>query len=208
MAIHTFVHYEGDEAALLARLASIQYDLRSAIMLCEYLQDECKRSPDSYPGSEIIDAFSTAILVRYSRAFVTGVRQGLGADALAHLNDDQRESHERIRAFRDKHIAHSVNSFEETKIQARYCEERVRKEGITGISLEHYRVIGLSLDDVEAIVDVSKTLLAYVDAQIKQEQQKVLSVVRALPLDQVLAFPTRAARPPSHSEICKRRAKP
>lgn len=129
MATHTFVHFEHGEAAALARLQSIHFDLWSAIQLCEYFESQ---SQNGYPPSEITDAFSTAILVRYSRAFVSGVRKGLGEDALAPLSVEQRANHERLRAYRDKHIAHSVNAFEDTKVQARYCEERVQQEGITG----------------------------------------------------------------------------
>jgi hypothetical protein len=205
MATHTFVHFEHKEAAALAGLQSIHFDLWSAIQLCEYFESQ---SQNGYPPSEITDAFSTAILVRYSRAFVSGVRKGLGEDTLASLSVGQRANHERLRAFRDKHIAHSVNAFEDTKIQARYCEERVQQEGITAVSAAHYRVMGLSSRDVGDVMDLCKALLVYVDAKIEEEKKRLLFVLRSMPIAEVLSRPSSPVLLPDHSKIGKRRARP
>lgn len=208
MATHTFVHFEHDEASALARLASISFDLRSTIQLCEYFEAQCAAAEHGYPPSEIIDAFSTAILVRYSRAFLTGVRRGLGEDALAVLSSTQRDNHERLRAFRDKHVAHSVNAFEDTKVQARYCEERVHTEGITSVSAAHYRVMGLSSGDVEDVADLCRTLTAYVDAESERERRRLLEFVRSMPPADVLSMPSSPTLAPDHSKIGKRRKRP
>ena len=101
-------------------MAAIRVDLTSTIDLCAHFDTQCA---DGYPASEIADAFSTAILIRYSRALASGARRGLGDEALDAPSLGQRESHERFRAFRDKHIADSVNAFEATRVQARYCAE-------------------------------------------------------------------------------------
>jgi hypothetical protein len=203
MATHTFVHFEHEEVAALAELKSIHFDLWSAIQLCEYFESQ---SQNGYPPSEITDAFSTAILVRYSRAFVSGVRKGLGEDALASLSVGQRANHERLRAFRDKHIAHSVNALEDTKIQARYCEERVQQEGITAVSAAHYRVMGLSSRDVGDVIELSKALLVYVDAKIEEEKKRLLFVLHSMPIAEVLLCPSSPVLAPDHSKIGKRRA--
>lgn len=208
MATHTFVHFEHEEAEPLARLKSIHFDLWSTTQLCEYFESQCVHSPHGYAGSEITDAFSTAILVRYSRAFVSGVRKGLGEEALSSLTSQQLANHERLRAFRDKHIAHSVNAFESTKIQARYCEERVQNEGITSVSAEHHRVTGLSFKDVCDVVELCEVLLAYVDGEINKEQARLLSIIRSMPLEKILSLPAEPMRIPDHSRIDKRRARP
>jgi len=208
LATHTFVHFEHEEAASLARLNSIHFDLSSTIQLCEYFDSQCEQSPHGFAGSEITDAFSTAILVRYSRAFISGVRRGLGEEALSLLNNEQRAAHERLRAFRDKHVAHSVNAFEDTKVQARYCEERVQKEGISGVSAAHYRVIGLSSKDVSDVVELCKALLTYVEDNIEKEQKRLLAVLRAMPLMEVLSRPSEPPLVLDHSKISKRRASP
>jgi hypothetical protein len=208
VATHTFVHFEHEEAATLARLKSIHYDLWSTVQLCEFFEVQCAQSTHGYAGSEITDAFSTAILVRYSRAFVSGVRRGLGEDALATLTPEQRANHERLRAFRDKHIAHSVNAFEDTKVQARYCLERVEQEGITGVTAAHYRVVGLSSKDVNDTMELCKVLLGYVEDEIQREEKRLLAVLRAMPISEVLSRPSEPVLVPDHSKIGKRRARP
>lgn len=170
MATHTFVHFDHEEAAALAQLESIRHDLSSAVQLCEFFAARCAQSEHCYAGPEITDAFSTAILVRYSRAFVSGVRRGLGEDALQTLTPEQRASHEHLRAFRDKHIAHSVNAFEDTRVQARYCLERVEQEGITGVSAAHYRVVGLSSKDISDALELCAVLLKYLEGAIQAER--------------------------------------
>ena len=205
MATYTFVHFEHEQAAALAGLQSIHYDLWSAIQLCEYFESQ---SQNGYPPSEITDAFSTAILVRYSRAFVSGVRKGLGEGAMASLSVRQRANHKRLRAFRNKHIAHSVNAFEDTKVQARYCEERVQEEGITAVSAAHYRVVGLSSRDVGDVMDLCKALLVYVDAKIEEEKKRLLYILRSMPIADVLSRASSPVLVADHSKIGRRRARP
>lgn len=124
------------------------------------------------------------------------------------IDKDRNEYVERVRAFQDKHIAHSVNAFEDTKVQARYCEERVQQEGITGVSTAHYRVMGLSSRDVDDVIELCKALLVYVDAKIEEEKKRLLSILRSLPIAEVLTRPSSPVLMPDHSKIGKRRARP
>jgi hypothetical protein len=208
VSTYTFVNFAHKEAAELARLKSIHFDLWSVIQLCEFFEAQCAESAHGYASSEISDAFSTAILVRYSRAFASGVRRGLGEEALGTFTIEQRASHDHLRAYRDKHVAHSVNAFEETQIQARFCLERVEQEGITGVSAVHYRVVGLGSKDVSNTIGLCKTLLGFVDAEIHKEEERLLAHLRAMSLSDVLSNPSEPALIPDHSKIGKRRAGP
>ena len=125
----------------------------------------------------------------YSRPFVTGVRKWLGEEGLKVLDSQQRKKHERLRAFRDKHIAHSVNAFEENQPVARYWLERVKDEGITSIECNHTRIIGMSSADLEDVIELSTAMLSYVEARLKEEK-RVLEIVRQIPVEQILARPT------------------
>ena len=202
MATYTFVDFEHADAAPLARLRSIRQDLASVLDLCRYFSAQFE---GGYPPSEVIDAFSTAILVRYSRAFVSGVRLGLGEAELSALTEEQRLNHDQLRAFRDKHIAHSVNAFEDTRIQARYCAERVKEEGITSISAAHYRVVGIGSEDIGHLEELSETFIAYLDQAIEAEQTKLLGIVRALPLQEVLLRSSSPLMNADKKRIARRR---
>ena len=184
MATNTFVELDLEDTCDLADLTGVRFDLDTAREFALKLLSLICSSPPDYSLS---DPLSTAILVRYSRAFLSGVRKPLGDEALQILTDEQRNQHEYLKDLRSKHIAHSVNCFEESVPVARYWVERVESEGITSISCMHHRVIGLSEHNLNAVVELSNILLVFVDKRIKEEESRLLPIVRAMPINEVLA---------------------
>ena len=184
MATNTFIELDLPETADLADLTGVQVDLQTAKEWALKLQEMLSADRPDY---SLVDPLSTAILVRYSRAFVTGVRQHLGEEALRRLTDIQRNNHAFLRALRDKHIAHSVNCFEESTPIARYWVERVETEGISDVSCNHQRVAGLSRGDLRAVVELADVFLEFVGERIKEEKARLLPIVRAMPLEDVLS---------------------
>ena len=106
MANHTFVELDLDEAQLLGDLAGIRQDLQDAQRFARRLGQVLQ--PESY-DSDLVDSLSTAMLVRYARAFSPGVRKQLGRPQLDRLSAAHRASHEKFNDWRSKHVAHSVN---------------------------------------------------------------------------------------------------
>ena len=88
--------------------------------------------------------------------------------------------------FRDKHIAHSVNAFEQNQPVARYWDDQVMDEGISSIECNHTRITGLSSADIEDVVELTTVILRYVDSQREKEKARVLEIVRKIPIDEVL----------------------
>jgi hypothetical protein len=184
MATHTWVDLDIPEAQELADLTGIDADLHRAKDLAQMLMAEMTSAK---PNWKFAEPLSMAITVAYSRAFMTGVRARLTEADLSVLTPTQRIAHDRLRAYRDKHVAHSVNAFEENQPRAQYCVERVQTEGITSIGCSHARVVSLSTDDIESVSELADVLLKHVAARIAVEKTKLLSLVRSMPLDKVLA---------------------
>lgn len=187
MATHTFVELTCPEGETLADLTGVKLDLESAKEFSLKLQNML--SP--YPNDPLIDPLSTAVLVRYFRAFGTGVRKKgqkiLEEEGLQQLTDEQQKTHKYFKDFRNKHIAHSVNCFEENVVKAWYCVERVKEEGINDIGCDSNRVISLSLDDTYWMVELTDVLIKFVNRKIKDEKARLLKFVRAMPLEEVLS---------------------
>lgn len=202
MATNTFVEIDLPEAADLADLTGIQVDLENARRLAQILK---KLLEQERPDWDLVDPLSSAILVRYSRPFVKGVRRWLGAEALRAFTPTQRAKHEHLRLFRDKHIAHSVNPFEDNQPVARYWLERVNEEGITAIECNHSRVVGLSSADIEAVIELSTAMLANVAADLKTEKARVLEIVRKMPVDSVLSSSRSGPRLAAMSDVARTR---
>lgn len=195
MATNAFIEIDLPEAEDFADLTGIRFDLHTARSFAERLKGIWDSEE---PDWELVDPLSTAVLVRYCRPFATGVRKWLVEEALETLNEAQREKHERLRTIRNMHIAHSVNAFEESQPVARYWEGRVEVEGITSVQCNHTRVVGLSVQDVEDVIDLTTAMLSYVDRSLEREKAKVLEIVRNMPLEQVLS---RAPKEPASSRF-------
>lgn len=189
MATFTKVYIDPPEAADLADYTGIEFDLSSARDFARtMLTEQTKNQPDW----SLSDPLMIAIMVRYARPFVTGARKRLTDNALELLTSEQRAKHDNLRAIRDKHVAHSVNAFEENQPTARYFKERVQDEGIIAIGCEHHRIVGLSTQDLNDIVELTTVMLQYVEQRLEEEKKRLLEIVRKMPLDQVLAGEWRA----------------
>jgi hypothetical protein len=189
MATNTFVELSLTETALLADLTSISYDLERSRDFAERLKATLTVPS---PETRLTEPLSIATIVQYCRPFAGGKRQNLNDSLLGVFNIDQRRKHQWFRDVRDKHIAHSVNAFEESHPIARYWLERVEQEGISSIECNHYRVVGLSAVDADTIIELSTLLLAFVAQRLKEEKARVLSLVRQMPIQEVLSGGRRA----------------
>jgi hypothetical protein len=201
MATNTFVELDLAAATNLADLTGIEYDLQTAHKFAQVFLVDCEKQP---PNATLLDALMTAIIVRYARPFATGVRLRLGVDALAIFTPEQRRKHDDLSAIRDKYVAHSVNAFEESRPIARYWIERVQNEGVDAIECNHHRVIGLSVEDLNNIIELTCKMLEHVEIRLREEKAKLLKIVRQMPLDKVLAGTGRPIVPDT-SDPGKRR---
>jgi hypothetical protein len=203
VATHTWVDLHIAEAARLADLSGILWDLRQARAFATLLADEFRSTE---PNWQLAEPLSIAATVMYGRPFLRGgVRYRLGEDDLKVLSPEQRRAHDHLRAYRDKHAAHSENPFEENIARANYCVERVKEEGITGISYGGGRVVSLSGTDIAAIVELTTLLQAHVESQIASEQKRLLAIVRGMPLEEVLAGGQKAFVVDTRAQVAEKR---
>jgi hypothetical protein len=201
---HTWVDLHIPEAAELADLAGISWDLRSARHFADLLNEQYAAERTNWA---LVEALSIAVSVMYSRPFLGGVRRRLLEKDLAILNAAQRGIHDHLRAYRDKHVAHSVSELEENIPRAQYCEERVKEEGITSIAHASGRVASLSSADLEGVIELCGIFGNYIDELIDQEQKRLLPVVRAMPIDEVLAGGQKAFVVDVRAAVHERRKK-
>lgn len=190
MVHHEFVEIDLPEAKTLSDLTGISFDLETAHGFAAKLREVIGASN---PDFTLIDALTTTMLVRYSRAFTSGSRQNLKEEALlAAFDEEQRTSHRRFRDLRNKYVAHPDSPLEHSLPRAHFVRERVREEGFTSITCQHARLVGFSDEDAGALMELAESMINYVSTRIGEERQRVLASVRAMPIDTVLA--TRATK--------------
>jgi hypothetical protein len=202
METYNFVDLHIPEAKLVADLHGIATDLHRAHEFAKLLVEQLTGDTAS---SQLVEPLSIATVVTYARAFAGGVRHILKEDDLKVLTDEQRDLHQFLRDYRDKHIAHSVNEFEENIARAYYCQERVASEGITSIGYGGGRLVSLSGKEAQAVIEIITALEVHIHSQIKAEEERLLPIVRTMPLEEVLAGGQKVFRP-ALSKVAKRRS--
>lgn len=193
MATYTFSEFHLDEAELLIDLEGARHDLNSA-------REYVRRIIESYnnvQGEDFknIEALCITAIIKYGRAFVGGVRKIDKQSLTSGLPPEIEAAHNNFLAWRNLHIAHSVNDYEMGRIQARYCAERVESEGITNISVAQSSVISPSKHEFESLLNTIDYFSEMLSNLIKEEQEKVLKIIRDMPLDKVLAMDEPAMCP-------------
>jgi hypothetical protein len=106
---------ETQNARLLADHASVFQDLGFCIQCCDRLASMLR---DGRKDTVLQQALWTSALVAYARCFGTGVRYGITPEIYARFEGEPLEVHKHYIKMRNKHIAHSVNPFEQVKVGA------------------------------------------------------------------------------------------
>jgi len=206
MNTHTFVEFRIPAADLFASLIGVKNDLNSAKQLCVYFEGQF--DANAHPPMEVVEAFSIAILIRYCRAFSSGVRCWPKEEALDTLRADQQLKHNALLELRNKHMAHSVNELEEHRLQARYTLESFQSDGFTSISAASYMLVGLGSDDIEDIKALCASLLSFVENELRIEGEKLLPIVRGMTLEQLKETIPPLTSPSINRSRAKRRQRP
>lgn len=191
-------------ATKLADLAGAKYDLETAIAFCEELQVVDSASPT---GRVLADALSTAIAIRYSRSFTTGVRTRLTDDVVSGLPDYLRAVHDILRVVRDKHVAHSVNALEENLVTV-HVREPPDPPALGGISTLQARTAVLNEDSASLVRELIEALVAAVNRLMAEQQAIVKAEVQSLPLERVYEFPEPGPYLPDWTNIDLPRRRP
>ena len=201
MVTHTFIEIDLPEAARLESLVGMSYDLQQARTFATRL----KASLATNQEQGLIEPLWIAAMVQYFRAFGGGVRQNLNDVLLASLDSEQRQKHSWFYEVRGRHVVHSVNTFEKSQTIARYVAEEVNDRGIYAIECNHHRVIGPSSQDVDELIALADTLLTKVNLLAKEEKSRLLTTVKEIPIDELLARGAKEAYHPDMNRPERRR---
>lgn len=180
MAVWRFVNFCVKEAQLLADLTGVEVDLNATEDICALL---LTKTAEKQTDWTLTEALCAAALIRYGRAFGSGIRAGVPHEIIALLSDELQETHQYFKNLRDRWIAHSLNAFEENIVHAYLVPEERGPKGIASISVQHQRVITLSSEDIARLKALAAEIRKHVTNYIEQEKRKVLEYAQSLPVD-------------------------
>lgn len=173
------------EAAHLAALVGVKDDLEQVLNYCGELEKQILANYHSYYAWE---ALAYAAAVAYARCFGKGVRPPLPKVLIEEAPAEVRETHEFIMDLRNKHIAHSVNVFEENRVVANVLVVDRAPTEVCSIDCESNRFMPISDSEVSRIRSAAEWWLAQVKVKIDAEQREILQKFRERPLKSILAF--------------------
>jgi hypothetical protein len=161
-----FAKVESEAATRYVCLYMVQKDFEFA--------RECFKESQAYgmPDGDNLHskAFIYSAVVAYARCFMSGVRQLMltpqSFDGMTTPAFDLK-THQFLMDVRNKHVAHSVNEFENCRVVAHVIgnNEKGWRDG-TAIGVADTRVIGLSGEIVENAIAHIEAIIVYMESQI------------------------------------------
>lgn len=173
---------EYKEAKILADLTLVLQDLTFTVDILKRL---IKLLKDDSKDNILIQSYWTASLISYVRCFSAGKRLGLSEDIFKNtkLEDDPLGCHHYFKNLRDKHIAHSVNPFEQIVVDLQLSNPKSKKREVLGVSILSQKLICTTVEGAETFLRLALIAREEVRKQAKEYENKTLEVGKKLPID-------------------------
>lgn len=190
-----------EEAKKLADLASIHQDLifvsRSLKRLLQLLKEGSK-------NELLIQALWSVALVAYVRCFSEGRRSNLSEDVFKDIAG-ATETHRFYKNLRDKHIAHSVNPFEQVFVGLVLSPQDSPKREVLGVSTLSQKLISTSIEGVETLLKLVSVAGREVVKRAKDQERMVLQKGKEVPIESLYSRARLRAVTPGPEDAGKAR---
>jgi hypothetical protein len=196
------VQAEYEEALKLADIYSILQELKSVMETCTRLRQLLKAEQKDWL---LIESIWTAALIRYSRCYASGKRHGLSEDIYKDLPGDAIGVHRLYENLRNKHIAHSVNPFEQVKVGLILSSENSQEKKVMEVSPFLMKLVPTTDDDVRQLGALVKVLVNKLMKNGEQYEEEALRVGRSLPIDELYSLPRLRTVAPGQNDAGKAR---
>jgi hypothetical protein len=131
----------------------------------------------------LYEALSGAAVVRYGRCFKSGVRDRLPELALDAAPEVLKDTHEFVLDLRDKHVAHSVNPFEENDVTVQIADHYASSQEICAVNTAHGRAVGFPSDKPSQLKSLAEWWVAWLNTEMEKEKVLLLQLAKTFPLE-------------------------
>jgi hypothetical protein len=177
--------FESDDAREYADLVSVCNDLTFVLAATDRLLQELDKRDDK-PDQVVLRAYWSAATIAYMRCFGSGKRRTLKANLFATVTGGA-ETHEHIKNTRDKHVAHSVNAFEEAQVG--FIVGAAPTTSVEGVA--HMMMFRICDDKpgVQNLQLLARTALTFVRPRLQTLANLLLEVGQKMPRSKVDELP-------------------
>ena len=130
----------------------------------------------------LVESLWTTALVKYVRCFASGKRFGLSEKIFEGLKGDPIGTHNYYKEMRNKHIAHSVNAFEQVKTGLILSDPGIERK-IKGIVTFSQWYISPKEDGIETLKNLCFVLRKKLSETGKKIHQEVLDAAAKLSIN-------------------------
>lgn len=191
----TYVRWEPPTPTNLADLEGAWNDLFSAFQFIKQIE-ELGCAKQDMAIYTMLDALTTAALIRYARSFTTGVRERLVVSQNQLLDVAEEALHERFLTIRNKHVAHPVNCFETHAVYIGVSpDDDLFNAKASAVSTGTRSDVGLSPEDLSSLKSLCEKWLEHVRSLMQHEESKLLELAQQLTAEQLLALPRGPIEP-------------
>jgi len=196
------VEIDFGEAKKYADFLSIKQDLNFVLKACSCLK---KMKKENSEDSLIMESLWATALIKYARCFTSGKRFGLNEMILNDLKrvdeeGDLREVHKFYMNLRNKHIAHSVNPFEQVKVGLALSPDNIDEKKVEGFGYLYMRHVYPSYDEFHQFGVLTFRIKNRVSDIIKQSEEIILKKGKRMSIDDLYNRPRLRTTIPSPKE--------
>lgn len=175
------VQVDYEEAKVLADYTLIFQDLTFTVEILKRLRQLLKENSED---RVLIESLWTTALISYARCFSSGKRLGLSEDIFKNKNleGDPVGCHKHYVDLRNKHIAHSVNPFEQVAVDLQLSPPDSTKQEVLAVAVLSMRLICTDIEGVETLLRLALIARKEVSKLAKEYEDKTLEVGKGLPL--------------------------
>ncbi len=174
---------EYQEARDLADRASIQQDLTFVVETLSRLADLLREGSEDHV---LLRSYWSAALVAYVRCFASGKRVGLSEsvfEGIAGTEEPAVDVHRFYKNMRDKHIAHSVNPFDQVEVGLVLSPPASQERRVEGVATLSMSLTAPVLEGVESLRELALIAREKNRAEGKRLEEAVLRVGHQQGLD-------------------------
>jgi hypothetical protein len=199
------VRLEDKKARRLADLTGIYMDLSFTIDACKVIMEFPEHEQDTTRGLLFREALWTSALISYARCFAPGKRYGLSEATLATLGEDYLEVHKVFLGLRNKHIAHSVNPFEQVEVGLVLSEEGAKDRMVEAIVVYGIKLAYLNRPAAIDLHNLAATLRNEIGRLANEAEEATLEDARRVQVEELYKKPRLQIRAPHAGETDKPR---
>lgn len=204
------------EAQWLSDLSGIEADLDAVIRLCRTCSAHYdrlnKKKPKEDPlgwldDMQMVGDLGFAAIVRLGRTLTSGRRNRIPTEWIDNLPAELKDAHKDFKTLRDKYITHSVNCLEDNQVFVILSPQYSKEQTPSSITVDRGRVVLLSQKKISLLNQLATELKALVEVEIKTESERLLTIAKEMPIEQIKSRGSDSVPVPGKPETYKQRSK-